>query len=127
MKARTVRPEPRNKPRGGSGKAVDVGNPSSGSHWQHDAAGPSRLVTPGGETGPSEADTAHDAAFRVTQALAAQLATQCDWQSQRIRVEQDGRGLVLEGSVTSDVIARAAERCARAETDLPVRNALTRS
>ena len=117
MKPRAVRPDPRNKPSGGSAEGVDVGNPSSGSYRVGDAIGPSHLVTP-------RSGTNDDVALQVSEALSVQLSALCDWPNQSVTAEVIEGEVFLTGSVTSDVISRAAERCAAGATDLPVCNAL---
>jgi hypothetical protein len=121
MKPRAVRPNLRNKPSGGSAEGVDVGNPSSGSYWVRDDVGPSHLVT--SRSGADDI-VARDVAVQVSEALSAKLSGQCEWPDQAITVEVIEGEVFLTGTVTSDVISRAAQRCATAATDLPVRNAL---
>jgi hypothetical protein len=92
--------------------------PTLNGYWQHDDAGPGAYV-PGGGDRDDRAIT-----DRIAQALDTQLGTLPDWSAQSIHVRHDDGGLRLVGFVTSDVIRRAAERCASAAAAGPVINDL---
>ncbi|MDP2087179.1 MAG: BON domain-containing protein [Gemmobacter sp.] len=96
-------------------------NAASNGHWLHDEFGPRTYVAPlvGAEDEPHE-----DLVRQIAEALELQLGDLPEWADQAIHVRRLEGELRLVGFVSSDVIRRAAERCATGVTTEPVRNDL---
>jgi hypothetical protein len=96
-------------------------SPNGTGVWQHDETGPAAYVPPLVKVGDTHdrPDLPH-----LTEALSLQLGTLPDWGAQSIQIRRIDARLHLFGTVTSEVIRRAAHRCVAQESGEPVDNRL---
>jgi hypothetical protein len=96
-------------------------NPATNGYWLRDDVGPRSYVAPL-VNAPKESED--DPVRQIAEALELQLGTLPDWPDQTIHVRRLEGELRLVGFVTSEVMRRAAERCAEGATAEACRNDL---